>query len=254
MQQRRYKKRIFAGTVCEQIVYTAPSERAAAKEPRPRFKDETERDAHRKGIAKRHLARLVNANCTPKGYFCTLTFDREDEVEDFLDARRERDNFKRRLLYRCPDAVLFIFMGRGKSTSRIHLHMIAENVTPEAVTESWKRGTVSRIAHLREHNTTPDGQDLGTDYTAVANYCFDHWTPEQGGHYYSRAGKIKQPEEEEPTECLRDYSVDKPPVAPKGYKLVEAFATTYNYLYYRYVKIPVEQQRRRNKQMSLFRS
>lgn len=254
MQQRRYKKRIFSGTVCEQIVYTAPSERAAAKEPRPRFKDEAERDAHRKGIALRHLTRLVNNNCTPKGYYITLTFDAEHEMEYFADARRERANFKRRLLYRCPDAVIFIFMGRGGSTSRIHFHVIAENVTPEAVRDAWKAGTVLRIDHLREHNRTEDGTDIGTDYTALCKYCFDHWTEEQGGHYYSRAGKIKQPEEEEPTECLREYSIDKPPVAPKGYKLVEKFATTYNYLYYRYVKIPVEQQRRRNKQMSLFRS
>ena len=245
----RLKKRIFSGPVCEQVIYTAQTVEAGAKGPsRPRFKNDEERATHRRLIARRHCARLVNANFTPAGYFITLTFDRESEVEDFIDARKERDNFRRRLTYRCPNAKLMIFMGRGKSTSRIHFHVIAENVTEEAVKAAWPNGTVCRMSHLREHNKDKNGKDLGRDLTAVSDYCFDHWTPEQGGHYYSRTKNLTLPEEEEPTECKREYSVEHPPVPPKGYELVEAFATPYGYLYFRYIKTPIEPPRLRRMQ------
>lgn len=236
----RVKKRIFAGQTCDQIVYSSFS-RTGSKtaEPRQRFKNEEERAEHSRQIARRHCARLINTNCTPNGYYCTLTFDRENEVHTFEEARKERANFRRRLLYRCPDAILFIFMGKGKNTSRIHIHMICENVTPEAIAEAWTGGEVREIKHLRANNRTPDGEDIGADFTAVAYYCFDHWTKEQGGHYYSRSGNIRQPEEEEPTICCREYSIEKPPRPPKGFKLVSCYATPYDYLYFHYVKEPI---------------
>lgn len=247
MTGNRVKKRIFAGATCDQIVYTSFSRgENGTKEPRPRFKTEEERAEHRRQIARRHCARLINTNCSHAGFYCTLTFDRENEIHTFDEARRERANFRRRLMYRCPDAKLFIFMGRGKSTSRIHFHMIAEGVTPEDITAAWTGGEIAEIRHLREHNRTPEGEDIGEDFTAVSNYCFDHWTREQGGHYYSRSGDIKQPEEEEPTVCIREYTVNKPPVAPKGYKLITAYATPYGYLYYHYVKETVPPGRKHN--------
>lgn len=241
--QNRVKKRIFSGATCDQLVYTASARsEGGVSMPRMRFKNDEERMEHRRRMARRHCAELVNTNCTAEnGYYCTLTFNRENEIHDFDEARRERNNFRRRLMRRCPDAVLFIFMGKGKSTSRIHFHMIAENVTPEEIQDAWHGGNVCDISHLRAHNFTPDGIDLGADFTAVSDYCFDHWTPEQGsGHYYCTAGKIRQPEEEEPVICAREYTLEKPPIAPKGYKLVSSYATSYGFLYFHYVKIPHE--------------
>ena len=242
MNQNRVKKRIFSGATCDQLVYTASARsEGGVSMPRMRFKNDEERMEHRRRMARRHCAELVNTNCTPNGYYCTLTFNRENEIHDFDEARRERNNFRRRLMRRCPDAVLFIFMGKGKSTSRIHFHMIAENVTPEEIQDAWHGGNVCDISHLRAHNFTPDGIDLGADFTAVSDYCFDHWTPEQGsGHYYCTAGKIRQPEAEEPVICAREYTLEKPPIAPKGYKLVSSYATSYGFLYFHYVKIPRE--------------
>lgn len=193
MQHKRWKKRIFSGQVCEQIVWTASSRASSGKPPHPHFRTEQEREAHRMQIARRHCAALVNCNFTTDGYFMTLTFDEENEIETFADANRERDNFRRRLTYRCPDAKYMIFMGRGKSTSRIHFHVIAENVTPEDIEKAWKLGSVKRIEHLRDHNHLPDGTDVGRDFTQVAVYCFNHWKAEQGGHYYSRSKNLVQP-------------------------------------------------------------
>lgn len=236
---RRVKKRIFSGNVCEQIVYNV-SDRGdvkKAKPKKPRFKDEAEREAHRTGIAKRRFIRIVNANFTPAGYFATLTLDAASECHDFDEARIIRKNYVRRLLYRFPEAHIVIVMGRGRSTSRIHFHMLieAEGMTAEDVIAAWRDGTVTRIDHLREHNRY-EGVDLGRDYTAVATYMFEHWSAEQGGHYAYCSRTLAQPEEEAPRECVREYTPEKPPVEPKGFRYVSCIWNNYGYMIFKYVK------------------
>lgn len=234
---RRVKKRIFSGSVCEQIVYNI-GERGKAKTAKPkiRFNSEEERADHRKKIALRRFIRKVNANFTPAGHFATLTLSKEFECHGFDEARAIRKNFIRRLLYKYPEAKLIIVMGRGRSTARIHFHMIIEGVPVEYIRKCWKEGTVLRIDHLREHNRTPDGKDLGADFTAVATYCFEHWSEEQGGHYAYCSRTLEQPEEEDPTICARDYDEDHPPITPKGFEYVSCTWNRYGYYIFKYVK------------------
>lgn len=233
----KVKKRIFAGTTCDQIIYSTgrgnPKGRA-----RLRFKSETERAEHRRMIARRHHAALINANFSPAGYYCTFTFSAENEVHTMDDARRERANFRRRLLYKCKTAKISIYIGRGKSTHRIHFHAFIEGINKADIEKAWTGGGVIQISNLRRHNKNAAGMDVGTDFTAVANYCFDHWTAEQGGHYYSRSNNFVMPDEEEARECKREYSPEHPPKAPKGYTFVSAYTTPYGYQAYHYVILP----------------
>ena len=106
----------------------------------------------------------------------------------------------------------------------------------EQIREKWNVGKVARIEHLREHNYY-NGVDHGRDYTGLANYLFDHWTPEQGAHHYKGTKNLCEPEREAATEAKRTYSESKPPRPPKGYKLVEAKTTRYGYMRFKYVKI-----------------
>lgn len=158
---QRVKRRIFSGVVCEQEVYTV-SDRANIKkaEPRPRFKDDEERAQHRIGISKRKHQRLVNENFSPLSLYSTLTFDDDSEVHTFSEARRIRDNYFRRLQRACPDAKIIIYMGRGKSTNRIHFHMISDGIPEETISGKWNDGSVIHIRHLREHNYY-NGVDYG---------------------------------------------------------------------------------------------
>ena len=245
---RRVKRRIFTGSVCEQIVYNAPDrvEIKDAKPKRIRFKDEAEREKHKTDISRRRHARKFQANFSPESIYTTLTFDDEHEVHTFQDAKRVRDNYCRRLLRACPGCTVFIYMGRGKSTSRIHFHMVTNGVPEDVIVGKWRCGSVLRTEHLREHNYI-NGQDRGRDYSGLANYLFNHWTAEQGGHRWKQAGEIKEPDVEPATECKRDYTTDKPPIAPKGYILVESMATPYGYLYFRYVVKP-ERKKKNKKQ------
>ena len=245
---QRVKTRIFSGSVCEQIVFNVPDRVRDIKkaEPRPRFKTPEEREQHRIGISKRNHARLFNQNFGPSSLYSTLTLNNEYEVHTFREARHLRDNYTRRLMYHFPGARILIYMGRGKGTHRIHFHMVSEGIPEEQIRKLWGMGEIVRIEHLREHNYY-SGIDHGQDYTVLANYLFDHWTPEQGGHRWKKAGKLDKPDREPSTEVKRNYTENKPPRPPKGYILVESKATKYGYLHYKYVRQPEPPKKARRK-------
>ena len=149
-------------------------------------------------------------------------------------------------MYHFPGARILIYMGRGKGTHRIHFHMVSEGIPEEQIRKLWGMGEIVRIEHLREHNYY-EGIDHGQDYTVLANYLFDHWTPEQGGHRWKKAGKLDKPDREPSTEVKRNYTENKPPRPPKGYILVESKATKYGYLHYKYVRQPEPPKKARRK-------
>ncbi|MBR0081561.1 MAG: hypothetical protein IJP98_02340 [Clostridia bacterium] len=242
----RVKQRIFAGAVCEQEVYSVTSNRKrTAKDsvPRIRFQSEEEYEQHKAGISRRHFVQLVNANFSPTSLYSTLTFDQENEVHTFEEAQQLRDRYWRRLKRMYPDAVICIVVGRGKSTKRIHLHMLSEGVDVAALLDEWTYGDIVDVQHLREHNYY-NGIDYGADYTALANYLWNHWTPEQGGHRYKITKNARKPEKERPTEPVTAYSLEHPPRPPRGYAYVEGFSTEYGYLHFKYVKIPEKDPKR----------
>ena len=110
-----------------------------------------------------------------------MTLDDEHEVHTFKEAKKIRDNYIRRLRYANPAAQIMIVMGRGKSTDRIHFHMLSNGLDERIIQAKWTAGTVVRLKHLRKHNYY-NGVDHGQDYTGLAEYLFGHWTPEQGVH------------------------------------------------------------------------
>ena len=251
MAIKTMKRRIFAGNTCDQIVYNLPEgiRKPKGYDPekpeRQRFKDEAERARHREYISRTNFVRLVNANMAPGDLYVTLTFDNDWEVHTFEEARRVRYNYIRTLLRKYPDAVIFAVMGRGKNTDRIHFHMLVKGIHEEFIVKKWKYGKIRRVAALREH-CWYEGIDHGADYTGLANYMFDHWKEEQGGHRWFQTKNVKQPEKETPTEVrvTGGYSEKRPPVAPKGFKLVSVKATPYGYFLFKYVMIPPKPSRK----------
>ena len=245
---KRVKRRTFCGAVCEQEVFNIRENQSiSAAEPRePRFMTDEERTAHREAISRRRHTQLFNANFTHESLYSTLTLDNDHEVHEFEEMKRLRDNYIRRLKRRFPDAVIFAYIGKGKNTHRLHMHMVSDGIPKDVIAGQWTYGSIVRIDHLREHNMV-DGQDHGEDFTQLANYLFDHWTPEQGGHRWKNTRNAKQPVKEEPKQVKRNYTEEKPPTAPKGYKLVETRTNRYGYLYFKYVKIPESRYKTRKK-------
>lgn len=249
------KRRTFSGVVCEQEIYRIAGKAPykLTTEPRLRFKNEEERERHKEEISRRNHALLFNENFSTSSLYGTLTFDDENEVYTFSEARWIRDNYIRRLKYKYPDAVIFIYMGRGKSTHRIHFHIVCEGVPSDYLIKQWRYGSVVRVEHLREHNYY-NGIDHGQDYSGLANYLFNHWTKEQGGHRWRMTRNAKKPLREEFKPVQRRYSESRPPRAPKGYKLVETKSTAYGYLYFKYVKEPPKDSRGRGRKTAEIRS
>lgn len=244
MQVRR---KIYSGAVLEQIVYTVSDRAGAAKTPRLRFHTQEERDAHKLGISRRRFARLLNANCDSSWYYGTLTCDVDHELHDFTEARRAAANFRRRLQRAYPGVRLFLVMGKGRVAHRIHFHIVSDCPKP-TVCASWTLGKVERYDPLRAHNFYGEGRDrrdYGQDYTGLANYLFDHWTPEQGGHRWIQTRNMTQPDAEEAHEVHVRYHARRAPAAPKGYALTEVTATRYGYYHYKYVRIDTMQHARR---------
>ena len=222
---KRHKRRKFSGRVCEQIVYTVAggTNPKTSRPKKPRFQSQEEREEFNTRISAAKFAALVNANFSPSSYYSTLTLDPEHEVHTAQEMRRIRDNFYRRMAYRYPDAKIVIVYGRG---------------------------SVIDCKPLRKHNYYLDENgnkvDHGQDYKALANYLHGHWRKEFGGHRYKASRSCVRPEPEPATEAVRDYSPTRPPVAPRGYILVESRATQYGFLYFKYVWDPKNETHKRN--------
>lgn len=238
---RQMKRPVYAGSTLDIEVVTCTDPKSGKikdAKPKLRFKDEAERAVHRMGMALRRFIRKFNATFRPGDLYATLTFDDAHEVHTFSEARRIRNAFWRKLRRAYPEAVMVIVMGRGKSTSRIHFHLVTQGVPEEAIKKAWAWGMVLEpIRVLRAHNTY-DNVDHGADFTGLATYLFNHWTEEQGGHYYKGTRNMKQPDPERPTEVKTKYSNKRPPKEPNGYLYVGCDTTPYGYACYHYVLDP----------------
>lgn len=256
MMAKRHKRRLFAGKVCTQIVYTVSdgADKKTSKPRKPRFQTREEQDEFNRKISEAKLEALVNANFGPTSLYSTLTLDAENEVHTAAEMKLIRDRFYRRLLYRYPNAKIVIVYGQGKSTSRFHLHLITDGIPEDEIGRIWGLGSVIEVRHLREHNYYMDENgnkvDHGRDYKALADYLHAHWRKEFGGHRYKASRSCIRPEPEPATETVREYSPKHPPVAPRGYILVEARATKYGYQYYKYVVDPRSENKRNGSRLN----
>ncbi len=239
------KRRIFAGATLDQEVVTI-SDQAAKNvkkaKPRLRFKDATERAEHRRKMALRRFIRWFNENFHPGDWYITPTLDDAHEVHTMAEAKRIRSNYRRRIKRAYPNAVLAIPIGRGKSTARIHFHVVAHGVPLEALVEAWTWGKVQAPRQLRVHNYYEiEGVgkvDCGANYRGLATYLFNHWTEEVGGHYVMTTRQGRQPEAEKPTVAKRRYSDKHPPDAPPGSVYIGRDTTAFGYSCYHYIWDP----------------
>lgn len=233
------KRRTYSGVVLEQEVFWvgANAKNLRNIEPKPPGRSEAEKALYNERQSMKRFIRNLNSNFTPDDYYVTLTLDNDHLVDMFPEAKTIRESYIRSLRRLFPDVVLVMVMGRGKRTKRIHYHMLISGVPRRVISEKWVWGRIKNIEHLREHNYY-NRIDHGADYTGLAIYLFDHWTPEQGkGKRWRQTINLRQPAKEKPTIPKRIYSTSRPPITPKGYQLVEARSTEYGYLYFKYVKI-----------------
>ena len=236
--KKQVKRTTYAGNICQNVIY-AKRERELRlrhyKQPRPRFRNEQEREEHRRKISLHRFVLALNAAFSSRGYFGTLTFDSQRFPEvDFATAKKERDNFIRRIKRAYPEAVLALVIGAGDKEGRLHIHIIIEGVDPVKIGDIWSRGFVylKALYEYSEHNCT----SCGADYTAVARYMFDQAIAEIGQHRYYISRNADKPEVQEPEVCTEIYTLSHCPEEP-GYILVRSYADVYGNLFFWYARI-----------------
>ena len=151
--------------------------------------------------------------------------------------------------------LLFCDLSTPKSDGSFNVYddirkkLIARGIPADEIGRLWGLGSVIDCKPLRKNNYYLDENgnkvDHGQDYTALANYLHGHWRKEFGGHRYKASRSCVRPEPEPATEAVRDYSLTRPPVAPRGYILVESRATQYGFLYFKYVWDPKNETHKR---------
>ena len=244
----RCKRTTIAGVVLEQEFYTV-AERTNIKKAKPkpvRFETKEERDEYNRRKSLKRIIQNINASFNHNAYYVTLTYNDTFLPDDFKTAKKDLNNYIRRLQHVYPYAKVIAVMGRGHRNGRIHFHLIIGDVPKYIIIEKWTYGEITRIEHLRRHNYYKDENgkliDHGEDYTALATYLFNHWTEEQGkGKRWKQTKTIQEPQKSDPKLSAVNYTVDKPPRTPKGYMLVEAKQNPFyknSYLYFKYVLIP----------------
>lgn len=246
------ERRIYAGCTLEIQRYLTETVRAGSGSgPNPRFKNPEDRKEFMLARSRRKFERLVNQNFTPAGFYCTFTFDEENECHTVEETNYLRGLFTRRLRRKYPDAKIVSVIGKGKKTHRYHAHMLIEGIPEDFVRSQWTYGDVVRVDHLREHNYY-DGVDHGRDYTALADYMLNHWTPEQGQRKWKGTRNLKQPEIEVIKESAgeavkRSFHDSKVPDTPEGYMFVDAKETKYGFNCFKFVLDPKKKRQRKLK-------
>ena len=236
---KRVMRSVYAGAVCEKIVFSVADNTTDIKhaKPKPRFKTDEERKRHSREIARRHHALLFNENMKAgESLYSTLTFDNRHEIHTYEEAESVKDIYIRRLRRKYPDAKIFLHYGRGDTTARIHFHMVSLGIPKEFIMKKWTFGGTGAINPLRKQETY-NGVVCERDFTPLANYLFDHFDEsERSGHRYYKTRNMTEPQKEQTSIILREYSEAKPPRAPKGYILIESQSNEFGYLYFKYVR------------------
>ena len=236
----RVEKKTYAGVILKREFFTVAPVLAVEESNiivRLRFKSEEERKAHRDHISRQRHVLLVNENFRPGDLYLTLTFNRKNECHSYADAKKLTVNYIRRVRRVCKNAVIFWYIGRGENTKRYHVHILASGAPEHIMVSKWGMGEIVDVSKLWDH-VFYDGVDHGADYTGLANYLFDHWEPEQGPHRYHHTRNAGKPTVEAFRASRRKYTVEHPPAAPKGYKLVSSRTTDYGYQCFTYVREP----------------
>lgn len=237
----RYKRKTYSGVVLEQEVYFAGEGAKDAPDIERRLwhpKTEAEKKAANERQSQKRMTRLINSTFAVGGSYVTLTYDDKHLPETWEEAEKILKKYIRVIKYKFPNARIVAVTGEGRRSGRLHHHLIIAGAWESYIVKKWTCGSVVRIEPLRAHNYY-DGKDCGRDYTALALYLWAHSAsrPKKGKRWVQTKNCV-QPEAEKAQEIRRDYSAEKPPRTPKGYRFVYAYEGKNGYLLFKYVKDP----------------
>lgn len=233
-----------SGAVCEIECYTvSETVRDIGKSsPKPEnIRTPEEKVRYNNHRSEKRFVRLVNTNFTSAAYYVTLTYDDEHLPKSYEEAQKKLDNYIRRLRYSNPHAKIVAVTGYGRSSGRLHHHLIIDFVSENDILSKWFFGKIAKVEHLRKNNYY-NGVNHGEDFTALAIYMHKHTPSEHKGKRWKQTKNIQQPIQEKAKQVKRIYTPERPPQTPEGFELVEVKRCEFfnGYICFKYVRIPCE--------------
>lgn len=213
-----YKKIITSGSMVEVEVYKSIRRRNLKCIARGLKKAEsTDKQKIRNTIqAQRNCQRLICNNFSAGDWYITLTLEQNQSEED---ARKTMHNFLRRLAYFCRKAQLpeLKYIGcleKGKKGKRWHGHLVIPRLPVEIIQKIWKKGAgTGRIQFEQLY--------AAGNYKKLADYIRKDVT---GKKRMKQSRNLIPPKVEVKEAGSRDiarFMKGKPPVAPRGYRIIE---------------------------------
>lgn len=195
------EKKIYSGKILEIDIYPISfqerkqSRKKKEKESLPKQKNLNDKNA------RKHLIRLINTNFTDRDLVVHLTYDDMNLPKEEKDAKRDVDNFLRRVKhYRRKNnleelkyvaVIEYREQEEGKKKVRMHHHVIINDMDRDKVEELWGKGRAN-ADRLKE-------DEYG--YEALARYITKD---PKGKKRWKQSRNLKQP-----TIKVNDFKISK---------------------------------------------
>ena len=217
-----YQYTCMAGlTVFRSIKSVASSSREKRRGEKNKPTREAAMKANQKAAEKK-LAMKLNHNFKPGDYHITLTYDGEAPTPE--EARKDKQNFLRRLKYEC-DKIGIEFKRIDVTeylNARIHHHMVITHMDSDIINRAWKKGHV----YFSTLNNTGDYSGLAMYLIKETSKTFrDDSNPNK--RRYSQSRNIVMPEIKREIVSGRTLKQDIKPL--KGYMLIEDSVNRYEH-------------------------
>lgn len=179
------EKKIYSGNILEVEIYPIKAwERKQSRAKKEKLSTPKQKNLNDKN-AKKHLVRLINANFTNRDMAVHLTYDRDNLPEDEKQARKDVQNYLRRVKHYIAkqglEELKYIAVVEYKETGRIHHHIIMSGgLDRDKIEELWGKG--------RANADRLKADEYG--YEGIARYISKD---PKGNKRWSQSKNLKQP-------------------------------------------------------------
>lgn len=194
------EKKIYAGNYMEVEIYPITlQERKQGRKSKSKISLPKQQKLNEKN-AKKHLARLINANFSEGDYHLTLTYEDRYLPKDRKEAERDVRNFFRRLKYRrkkldLPELKYIAVvenLGKDGRKTRVHHHILIQgDMDRSEVEKVWNKGRCNSMV------LKPDEKGL----SGLAHYISKN---AKHGKKWTQSRNLKQP-----TVSVNDWKFSK---------------------------------------------
>lgn len=168
--------------------------------------------------SRKYLERLINENFNRDGIWITLTYSRENEPVDIEEAKKNMQNYIKRLRYRrrklgLPEIkYVYVIEYSPECKIRFHHHLVMDGeLDQDTVEKTWKLGKRNETRRLE-----PDEYGL----TGMAKYITKEQHRNKGEKRWSCSTNLRKPK-------IRKVHSKRPTAKQGTYKTIEKYVNRF---------------------------